>query len=241
MMSVPLAPLPRREGCRAVGQAVVKDGLDRYTLDEPARHLLRGSYPVHLSPKAFDLLLLLARRRPAAVSKAEIHHCLWPDTFVSDVNLAVLIAEVRAALGEDARNGTSVRTVHRFGYALLGTLKVVERTRERPVASSIYAIEWDGDRTPLSRGENLIGRDAGADVRIDALGVSRRHAVIVVHEDVVTIRDLSSKNGTFVDDVQVRSVVVLTKEADIRLGPVRIGFRRWSADSSTATYDASQG
>lgn len=41
------------------------------------------------------LLALLVRRSPNAVSKADIHRELWPDTFVSDGNLAVLIAEIR--------------------------------------------------------------------------------------------------------------------------------------------------
>jgi DNA-binding winged helix-turn-helix (wHTH) protein len=98
----------------------------RFTLDERARQLLRGTQPVHLSPKAFDLLALLVRRRPEAIAKAEIHERLWPDTFVSDINLAVLIAEIRAALGEVARHPRFVRTVHRFGYAFSGTVAEVE-------------------------------------------------------------------------------------------------------------------
>jgi DNA-binding winged helix-turn-helix (wHTH) protein len=62
-----------------------------FTLDERARQLRRGTQPVHLSPKAFDLLALLVRRRSEAIAKAEIHKRLWPDTFVSDINLAVVV------------------------------------------------------------------------------------------------------------------------------------------------------
>ena len=60
-----------------------------FTLDERARQLCRGVEPIHLSPKAFELLALLVRRRPNAISKTEAHERLWRDTFVSDVNLAL--------------------------------------------------------------------------------------------------------------------------------------------------------
>ena len=36
-----------------------------FTLDAPTRQLLSGSRPIHLSPKAFDLLALLVQQRPA--------------------------------------------------------------------------------------------------------------------------------------------------------------------------------
>ena len=41
-----------------------------FTLDARARQLCRGADPVHLSPKAFDLLALLVRRRPEARRKS---------------------------------------------------------------------------------------------------------------------------------------------------------------------------
>ena len=62
-------------------------------LDLDTREVLRGSRAVALSPKAFALLELLALQRPKAISKAEIHGALWPDTFVSETNLANLVVE----------------------------------------------------------------------------------------------------------------------------------------------------
>lgn len=211
-----------------------------FTLDERARQLLRGTQPVHLSPKAFDLLALLAHRRPEAVAKAEIHERLWHDTFVSDVNLAVLVAEIRAVLGEDARHPQFVRTVHRFGYAFSGTVAEVERSRASASALATCWLAWGAERAPLIRGENLVGRDPAADVRIDAVGVSRRHAMIVVADDEVALHDLSSKNGTYVDDVRVTSPVPLTDGAQIRLGPAPVCFRRHAVVTSTQTLNVSR-
>lgn len=211
-----------------------------FTFDERARQLLRGAQPVHLSPKAFDLLALLAQRRPEALAKAEIHERLWHDTFVSDVNLAVLVAEIRAALGEDARHPQFVRTVHRFGYAFSGTVDEVERFRASASVLATCWLAWGTERAPLIRGENLVGRDPAVDVRIDAVGVSRRHAMIVVADDEVTLHDLSSKNGTYIDDIRVTSPVPLTDGAEIRLGPAPVRFRRHAVVTSTQTLSASR-
>ena len=90
-----------------------------FVFDDATRQLRRGRELVHLSPKAFELLAILVSRRPLAVSKADLHLHLWPDTFVSDSSLAVLVAELRKALGDSAEQPTYIRTVPRFGYAFL--------------------------------------------------------------------------------------------------------------------------
>ena len=119
-----------------------------YTLDARARQLRRGTQPVHLSPKAFDLLALLVDRRPEAISKREVHERLWRDTFVSDVNLAVLVAEIRTALADDARHPQFVRTVQRFGYAFSGTVAEVKRTRASGPGHAMCWLAWGTENGP---------------------------------------------------------------------------------------------
>jgi hypothetical protein len=194
-----------------------------------------------LSPKAFDLLALLVRRRPEAIAKAELHKRLWPDTFVSDISLAVLVAEIRAAIGEDARHPQFVRTVHRFGYAFSGTVVEVDRSRPSAPGPASCWLAWGTERAPLAPGKNLVGRDPTADVRVDAVGVSRLHAMIVVADDEVTLQDLSSKNGTYIDDSPVKSPVPLVDGAEMRFGPVVVQFRRAVDVTSTQTLDTSHG
>jgi pSer/pThr/pTyr-binding forkhead associated (FHA) protein len=64
-------------------------------------------------------------------------------------------------------------------------------------------------RIPLDKAENLIGRrDVGQpsvpDVRPHDSSVSRRHAKLLLHVDgTVTILDLESANGTFVNGEQI--------------------------------------
>ena len=93
-------------------------------LDTDTRELRRKALPIHLSPKAFQLLQLLVENRPKALSKASLQERLWPDTFVVEANLSNLVGEVRAALGDDAHRPHFVRTVHAFGYAFRDTSPV---------------------------------------------------------------------------------------------------------------------
>jgi pSer/pThr/pTyr-binding forkhead associated (FHA) protein len=50
----------------------------------------------------------------------------------------------------------------------------------------------------------LIGRKEGAGLRIPDAGVSREHCELVTDEDSVTVRDLNSSNGTYVNATRVK-------------------------------------
>ena len=81
--------------------------------DSGRRLLLRHGRATPLSLKAFQLLELLLDRRPEALSKTDLLEHLWPGTFVSDAGLYNLVAEVRAALGDQPRAARYIRTVPR--------------------------------------------------------------------------------------------------------------------------------
>ena len=56
----------------------------------------------------------------------------------------------------------------------------------------------------LKEGESVIGRAEESDIKISSSGVSKKHAVISVKGSVMSITDLGSKNGTFVNGVMVK-------------------------------------
>ena len=188
-----------------------------FTLDVGTRQLLRDGHCIHLSPKAFELLVALVDVRPRVLSKAELQERLWPDTFVAEANLSNLIAEIRGAVGDRARAPRVIRTVHGFGYAFCGqtTAQVPDRAAYR---SPVCSLAWGQQRFQLGVGEHIIGRDEHADVRLDASTVSRRHARLTVGPYSVRLEDLGSKNGTF------RATDRLTAPAQLSDGDVvRIG------------------
>jgi hypothetical protein len=186
-------------------------------------------------------------RRPAALSKLEIHRQLWPDTFVTDGSLAVLVTEIRSALGDNVRQPVFMRTLHRFGYAFVGPVVETVTRADSALRAAQCWLAWDAERARLETGDNVVGRDPlanirvgldrAADLRIDPAGISRRHALVVVAEEAVTLHDLSSKNGTFVNDVRVTTPVPLDDGAQIRLGSVSVQFRRVTDVSATKTQD----
>jgi DNA-binding winged helix-turn-helix (wHTH) protein len=218
------------------------------TFDADARQLVRDGKEIHLSPKAFDLLKLLIEQRPRALSKQELHAHLWPATFVSDTNLATLIAEIREALGDTARRSHFIRTAHRFGYAFSGEA-VEEAVAPAGDAPPVGAgrrpgheptdfcwLVKDGKRLPLGQGENILGRESDEGcIRIDSPTVSRRHARIWISSSGVSLEDLDSKNGTYLKGEPVSTPVTLADGDEIRVGSIALRFRMARA-SQTATW-----
>jgi DNA-binding winged helix-turn-helix (wHTH) protein len=206
-----------------------------FALDPDSRQLFRGAAEVHLPPKAFELLDLLVRSRPKALSKQHIRGQLWPDTMVGEASLTVAVAELRGALGDDAKEPRFIRTVYGFGYAFGGE---VELEGSGNLSTGVAPrVLWEKRVIPLVEGDNVLGRDEDVTVRIDAPGVSRRHARIRVSGPEATIEDLGSKNGTYVGDgaEAIAGPTVLPDDSRFRLGRVLLVFRRSHEAGSTLT------
>jgi DNA-binding winged helix-turn-helix (wHTH) protein len=203
-----------------------------WQVDTDRRLLTHGGAPVSLSPKAFDLLVVLAQHHEKAFSKAELHRILWPDTFVSDGSLTILVAEIRDVLNDDAEQPQFIRTVRRFGY---GFCAPVTRPDASPLPSLTGGgwVIWGNRSIAIGRTESVLGRSFDADIRFDVPGVSRRHARIIVDGDHVALEDLGSQNGTYLRGERITGRATLADGDEVRLGPVSIVFRQVSADGST--------
>lgn len=195
-----------------------------FALDTARRELLCRGAPVHLTPKAFELLQLLLERRPAAVSKAEIHDRIWPGTFVSDVNLATLVFEIRSAIGDDPHAPRYIRTVRGYGYAFCDA--VTWSPAATPPGSPVHhRLIWGEREIALHEGENILGRTPEAALWVDHGSVSRRHARLTVRDGTAQLEDLGSRHGTFVDGAQIHEPTPLQDGARIGLGSVSMIFR----------------
>jgi DNA-binding winged helix-turn-helix (wHTH) protein len=198
-----------------------------YALDEARRELLCRGAPVHLTPKAYELLRLLLERRPAAVSKAEIHDRIWPGTFVSDVNLATLVFEIRTAIGDDPHAPLYIRTVRGFGYAFCdaGTATPGAPPRDAAAAAAQVRLIWGDREIALREGENILGRTPEAALWVDHGSISRRHARLTIRDGHASLEDLGSRHGTLVDGVRIQEPTTLRDGARIELGAVSMLFR----------------
>ena len=203
----------------------------QFAINSETRQLLSHGREIHLSPKAFDLLCTLIETRPRVVEKAELRARIWPNTYVVDANLNILIGEIRRALGDSAQDSKFIRTVYGVGYAFCGTAADDPRPRTEGQALFCWVV-WNGRTYPLAEGDNVIGRDPHSDMWLDADGVSRRHAIIRVdgNNRCVKLEDLGSTNGTFVDRAPVDGEVALNDGDLIQVGTVDLTVHLRPAD-----------
>jgi len=75
----------------------------------------------------------------------------------------------------------------------------------------------------LRANETKIGRASTNDIVIDVNQVSREHASILVGPAFVTLKDLGSRNGTFVNGVKVDSLVLANGDS-IKIGECEMRF-----------------
>jgi len=86
-----------------------------FRLEPHELRLLRAGSPVHITPKALDLLTALVKRAGRVTTKEELLAELWPGTYVEEGNLAVNMTALRRAL-DDGTGTTYIETVAKRGY-----------------------------------------------------------------------------------------------------------------------------
>jgi len=98
-----------------------------FELDPHKGELRKAGMLVKLPPQPFQVLQLLAANSGELLSREQIQREVWGnDTFVDfDRNLNVCMAQIRAALNDDADSPRFVQTVPRRGYRFLAPVERV--------------------------------------------------------------------------------------------------------------------
>ncbi|MDQ4123033.1 MAG: winged helix-turn-helix domain-containing protein [Acidobacteriota bacterium] len=105
-------------------------------MDPHERLLRRDGKPVPLTPKVFDLLLLLVENKGRLLEKEDLMQALWQDSFVEESNLSFSISTLRKALGEDPKQRQYIETVPKRGYRFIADVKIVEEEVTNPLETS---------------------------------------------------------------------------------------------------------
>src|SRR6201987_5621891 len=100
-------------------------GFGVFQVDVGRRLLLRQGYPVSLTPKAFEILLVLIQNRDRVVGKDELMQVVWPDAVVEENNLTRNISSLRKALGEGPGENRFIVTLSGRGYQFAADIPAV--------------------------------------------------------------------------------------------------------------------
>jgi len=206
-----------------------------FVLDSDRKELTEDARRVHVPLKSFRLLELLVREAPRAMSREELYDLLWGETNVEDANLSNMISDLRAALGDSRSEPRFLKTVHGFGYAFVGEVVWSGDVRPTGSRSDVAVLLWNGQELPLREGDNVIGRHSDADIVIRSTGISRRHAVLRLSNGTATVRDLESKNGTFVGAALASHDTPIRDGDELRVGSILLTFRLVGGDDTTRT------
>jgi pSer/pThr/pTyr-binding forkhead associated (FHA) protein len=100
----------------------------------------------------------------------------------------------------------------------------------------------EGTQIPLKKDKFVIGRASECTLRAGSSAISRRHCAIVRKDGNWIVRDLGSRNGTFVNDQAVEEPTLLKVGDELRVGPLhfRVEPHVKADDGSKASKSAAK-
>ena len=96
-----------------------------FRIDVVKRRLLRDGEVLRLTPKAFDLLLVLVEESGRTIEKDELLDRVWPGTAVEENNLNQNITALRKSLGDSRQESQYIATIPGIGYRFVAEVRKV--------------------------------------------------------------------------------------------------------------------
>lgn len=125
-----------------------------FRLELEDRLLYRNSEVVHLTPKVFNILLLLVQNHGHVLKKEELMNAVWPEAFVEDGNLARNISTLRKALGETPGQISFIETIPCRGYRFAAEVQVIDTNvddlEKKLLANYQSGVDTEANRQILS-------------------------------------------------------------------------------------------
>src|SRR5438445_9101178 len=112
-----------------------------FRVDPEKETLLHAGEPVPLTPKTFQILLVLVRHSKEVVTKDDLMKAVWPNTFVEEANLSRNIFMLRKALGESPQDHRYVVTVPGRGYRFAESVRRIAEQEVSILATKHSRVE----------------------------------------------------------------------------------------------------
>src|SRR2546421_13031073 len=92
---------------------------DDFKVDPNTFQATKSGRILSLEPKALEVLIFLIDNRGRVVEKDELLNAVWKDAFVTQNAMTRVIAQLRKALGDDAKQARYIETVPTRGYRFI--------------------------------------------------------------------------------------------------------------------------
>jgi DNA-binding winged helix-turn-helix (wHTH) protein/tetratricopeptide (TPR) repeat protein len=181
-----------------------------FRVDAEKETLLRSGDPVPLTPKTFQILLVLVRHSREIVTKDDLLKAVWPDTFVEEANLSRNIFMLRKALGESPQDHKYILTVPGRGYRLAENVRLVPDREFSLVAANRQKVE-----VQITEKRSLKWVVTAAAILVaTAVGVWRlsRHRPVLSARDTVVLAEFANSTGDKVFDDTLRQGMAVQLE-----------------------------
>jgi Tol biopolymer transport system component/DNA-binding winged helix-turn-helix (wHTH) protein len=119
---------------------------DSFVVDAGKSVLLREGQFVPLTPKAFEILLLLVRNPGRVLKKEELIEEVWPDAFVDENNLPRNISSLRKALGEGPAEHKYIVTLPGQGYRFVAEVRQLDSPNGTPTRSLLESVPFEASK-----------------------------------------------------------------------------------------------
>lgn len=111
-----------------------------------------------------------------------------------------------------------------------------EEAKQKPACLLAVGGDLNGSIFNLEMGETTVGRNPDCTISLDFHGVSRRHFSINVEESQVTVTDLGSSNGTYLNNQKLTEETQLKRGDVVKIGAIAMKYLP-KGDPERLTYD----
>lgn len=179
----------------------------------PAEKLLqRDGAPVPLTPKVFDLLLVLAENGGRLIERPALLKQIWHDAFVEEGNLSKAMCVLRRALGQEGNDGPYIETIPKRGYRFVAAVQEAQDTAslhtsviEVPSIAVLAFLDLSPDRDQEYFCEGISEEIINALAQVEGIRVASRSSSFQFAGKVADVREVGKAlNVTSVLEGSVR-------------------------------------